>query len=326
MRPGHKLKNGKTLIVRRVDADARDLLSSVVTTYPHTVWLADVDDTLIDTAGMHNAASSSIVGVLGQFVGEKKAEQVVRRFAEIFQILVTSHQSSERHEATRIEETRKSDCELEARIDECQQEIRQRWGTTKKFSREMLLKLAGEDCGAALTPQQIQQCADHYWQHLESHVICFDDAIRLTEDLARAGSPLFLFTSSDGRLIPKENGHFDYDPESSHRFKEARVEKLRAKGLRYQSVFIGDPIDKPTPEFYKMVYSSVERNLHRHLDPRNVIVLGDSYRSDLEIPVSDWKVALGILYRPGQEDVIAEQERIVSVGNWKIISELLPAR
>jgi FMN phosphatase YigB (HAD superfamily) len=305
--------------MHEVDGDGRTLLSAVVKAYPDAVWFADVDDTLVDTVRMHNEASSSIVSVLGSFVGDKKAYDVVRRFEEIFEILIESHQSS----APDIERTQRERDDLLRRIAEYQQEIKARWRTTKKFSRETLLKIAGEDYGIDLTSEQIRQCIDHYWQHVLSHPLCFDDAIRLTQMLAKVGLPLFLMTSSDGRLTLNESGQFDYDPVSSRRFKEARVQSLRAEGLHYREVFVGDPIDKPTREFFQFVYDSVERHLGRRLNPQHTVVIGDSYTSDLQIPVSEWKVGLGVLYRPGQEDIIVEQDRVVSVGDWNAVGNFL---
>lgn len=307
----------------RIDTDAQILLSTIVSTYPHTVWFADIDDTLIDTVKKHEVASDSIAGVLKPLVGEEKAEEVAKRFAETFQLLVTFHQSMVDDEVEIAEDARKLREELQVRIDECQQEIKQQWGMAKKFSREVLLKLVGEDCGVSLAPEQIKECADSYWHRLESHTICFDDARKLTEDIARVGCPLYLITSSDARLALKENGQFEYEPESSRRFKMARIEKLRARGLYYRKAFIGDPVDKPTPEFFEMVYRGVERDLGRQLNPEHIVVLGDSYASDLHVPVSAWNATLGILYRRGQENVAFEQERVVSVGDWQVISELL---
>lgn len=307
----------------RIETDAQSLLSTIVSTYPHTVWFADIDDTLIDTVKTHKVASNSIAEVLKPPVGEGKAEEIAKRFAEIFQLLVTFHQSTADEEAELAEGIRKQREELQLRIDGCQQEIKQRWGMTKKLSREVLLKLAGEDCGVSLAAEQIKECADSYWQNLESHTICFEDARRLTEDIARVGCPLYLITSSDARLALKENGQFEYNPESSRRFKMSRVEKLRGRGLYYRNVFIGDPVDKPTPEFFEMVYSGVERELRRQLKSEHIIILGDSYEADLQVPISKWNAALGILYRRGQENVVLEKECVISVGDWQVISELL---
>jgi len=305
--------------MQEVDGDGRALLANVVRAYPDAVWLADVDDTIVDTVRMHDEASRSIVSVLASFVGDRKANDVVGRFEEIFGILIESHQSSE----PKIERSQQEKDDLLTRIAEYQQEITARWRTTKKFSRETLLKIAGEDCGIDLTSEQIHQCIDHYWQHVLSHPLCFDDAIGLTQVLAKVGLPLFLMTSSDGRLTLNENGQFDYDPASSRRFKESRVQSLRAEGLYYREVFVGDPIDKPTREFFQLVYDGVERHLGRRLNPQHAVVMGDSYTSDLQIPVSEWKVGLGVLYRPGQKDIIVERDRVVSVGNWKAVGNFL---
>lgn len=305
--------------MEEAEGDGRRLLSTSVKAFPDAVWLADVDDTLIDTVRMHYEASGAMVNVLGSFVGISKAHQVVARFKDIFEILIESHQSI----GPSFEGSQQEKNDLLQRIDEYQREIKARWGATKTFSRETLLKIAAEDYGIDLTAKQVQQCIDYYWQYLESHPLCFHDAINLSQILARIGIPLFLMTSSDGRLTLSDNGQFDYDPTSSRKFKESRVQSLRAEGLHYREVFVGDPIDKPTPEFFEFVHDGVERYLGRRLNPPHVIVMGDSYTSDMQIPVSEWQVGLGVLYRPGQKKIIVERDRVVSIGNWKAVENFL---
>jgi hypothetical protein len=160
---------------------------------------------------------------------------------------------------------------------------------------------------------------------VEANLACFDDAIGLSRQLARLGLPLYIMTASDGRLTPTDSGQFRYDPELSKRRKATRIRRVRPLGMQYREVFIGDPVDKPTPEFFDGVRAGIEQDLGREVAPADVIVLGDSYRSDIEVPVSVQGAALGILRRRGQEETLAEQDRVVSVGNWQPVSAMLAA-
>jgi phosphoglycolate phosphatase-like HAD superfamily hydrolase len=308
--------------VDKTEREIQALLATIISASSSGAWLADVDDTLTDTIQMHEAASFSILEILETSVGMTKAVEIVSRFKEIFQSLLTSHQSSS-GSVENAHESRIVQASLLARVNKYQLEVKQQWGATKKFSREVLLRLAGEDCGVLLNSEQIEQCVDRYWQQVEDNPIFFADAIRMSENLKRAGIPLFLFTSSDGRMTLKANGYFHYNPELSLKFKIRRMERLRAKGLYYREAFVGDPIDKPTPEFFGQVYSGIERALGRQVNPESLIVLGDSYESDLAFPVTEWGVKLGILYRRGREGVIMDSEKIISVGTWDVINEVL---
>ncbi len=299
---------------------ARRMLAEVVR--DATVWLADVDDTLTDTAQMHRAASRSLVGVVRKITGETMALQIVERFEQIFDVLLASHQAA----GVRAQSDDRTAADVELlwfRVNDCQQEIKQRWGATKKFSREVLLKLAAEDFGIILDADQLSLCADRYWEHVDANAIFLDGAIPMTDEIARIGNSLFLFTSSDARLLLKGNGQFQYDPTASLDFKRQRMEKLRQRGLNYREVFIGDPFDKPTPVFFAAIHDGVERSTSRRFDANHAVVLGDSFSSDLAVPISDWRVRLGILYRRGQGSVRIMQERLVSLGQWEIVRESL---
>jgi FMN phosphatase YigB (HAD superfamily) len=309
--------------VKEISADAHALLRTIATTYPRTIWLVDVDDTLTDTARMNTAASRSIVEVLAPMVGESKAAEVVEHLIATFQFMVSFHQSTTNEEKAFTADQRRMHEQFQSRIVNCQREIKSKWGVTKNFSREVMLKIAAEDSGVDLDPAQIQRCSDHYWDHVHSHALFFKNAIRLTKSIDQVGSPLYLITSSDARFTLKQNGQFDYDPAYSRSDKDVRMEGLRTSGLRYRKAFIGDPVDKPSEEFFENVYTEVEEDLRRPIEPDHLIILGDSYRADLETPITKTRAALAILYRRGQEEVLVEKERVVSVGDLGVVNDFV---
>jgi len=309
--------------MQETDVSLKELSLTIASSYPDAVWLADVDDTLTDTARMHSAASRSIVDVLVPTIAVSHAQAISQRLDEIFQIMITFHQSASQTDCAQAPELRTLHDDFQRRISAYQAEIEEQWGVIRRFSREVLLKLAGEDCGVDLTSAHIDRCIDHYWAYIMKHADCFSDAVRLTETLERIGSPLYLITSSDGRMTLEDNGQFSYDPDFSRRDKAARMEHLRAKGIRYRKVFIGDPVDKPAPEFFRLAYAGIEHDLQRRLEPQKVIIVGDSYRSDLQTPVTERTAALGIHYRRGQDRVTHESDRIFSLGSLSVVSDLL---
>lgn len=302
-------------------ATSSSLLAAVYTTQPGSVWLADLDDTLIDTVNVHRNSSKAIGDSLRDHLSTSQADRLVEQFANLFRTLIEGHWGGAGGDSRQNADGTHAD--LLMRIGACQTEISARWNLIKKFSREVLIQLAAEDCGISLRPDQIQQCAEAYWTHLQSHVSCFEDAITLSAELARLGVPLYIMTSSDGRLSPTASGQFGYDPQQSYRLKAARVEAMRSKGLQFRKAFIGDPIDKPTFEYFDLVYDGIRADLRQDFDPSRMIVLGDSYQSDLEVPVSSKGAALGILSLRGQQDPVAVRDRIVSVGSWTPVCDIL---
>jgi len=310
--------------VNEAEIKAHQLLANIATVFPQSIWFADIDDTLIDTIEAHQLASQEIAVVLEPAIGERNALAIKEQFLEIFRVLMSGHRAFKA--TSQLDPTDIIGAQYRAlrqRIEHYQQDLREQWGAIKVFSREVLLTLAGEDCSITLTPEQISKSINHYWEKVADYALCYDDSFQLLEAIAAMKRPLYLFTSSDGRLTLRADGQFEYDPQLSHQLKLARIERLRSKGLHYQGLFIGDPIDKPNPEFFEMIYKSVARDLGQEFRLENTIIIGDSYDADLHVPVSTWEKSLGILYRRGQEKVFAEKERVLAVGNWQVVRNLL---
>ena len=70
-----------------------------------------------------------------------------------------------------------------------------------------------------------------------------------------------------------------YDPVYSEQYKRKRLKRLP---LQYQALVIGDPIDKPDPRFFDKVFQAVAT--FGSFPMENVLVVGDSEKSDLQEP------------------------------------------
>ncbi len=292
---------------------ARQLLKSALPTAGSpAVWVFDVDDTITDTRLMHHRAAESVTQALSAHMPLDLAQSIAKRFRDVFDELLINHQQNPRSSA----DTRKSSDELEARARGYQKEIAAIWGFSRLFSREVLLQIAVEDCGASLTPPELRHCVDAYWEHLFENPIIFEDTVRLTQELARRHVPTYLMTSSDARYYQQPTGQFTYNPAESRDDKRRRLDNLRRYGVEYRRAFIGDPIDKPTKEFFRLAFSGIAEDLHRSVGSFRIVVVGDSFRSDIETPLELLDSSIGILYRHGQTMIDVESERVVSVGDF----------
>ncbi|MFF1441528.1 hypothetical protein [Streptomyces sp. NPDC058295] len=285
------------------------------------VWLFDVDDTLTDTQSMHHRAADSLVAELATEMAGSLATSVVKRFRRVFDELLMVHQQVSVSDKDRLLSLKT----LDSRVRSYQREILEKWHLTRPFSREILLRIAIEDCGALLTADALRRCTDQYWEHMRENPIVFPDAARLSQKLAVQGAPAYLMTSSDARYRERSNGQFTYDPQESLEDKNRRMENLKNHGIRYSKAFIGDPIDKPSEDFYDLALSGISQDLDRPLESLFIVVIGDSYRSDIKTPLGLLDYAIGIWCRRGQPGIDMEAERVLSIGDFDMFIKALDA-
>ncbi|MDQ0958876.1 FMN phosphatase YigB (HAD superfamily) [Streptomyces sp. B4I13] len=283
------------------------------------VWLLDVDDTLTDTQSMHHDAAESLASELSGSMTTSLAASVARRFREVFDELLVLHQQVSTADRAALNSVK----ELESRVRGHQVEIQEKWGITRLFSREILLRIAVEDCGASLPPKELNRCVDRYWDHMREHPFVFPDAARFSRRLASHSMPVYLMTSSDARYRECDDGRFAYDPRVSRKDKRKRMANLRNHGISYASSFIGDPIDKPSREFYDFVFSGISRDLDTPLQSLSIVVAGDSYRSDIQTPLEICDSTIGVLCRREQSAVRVEVDRVLSVGDFDMLTRML---
>jgi len=94
-------------------------------------------------------------------------------------------------------------------------------------------------------------------------------------------------------------------------------------GVLYRGAFVGDPVDKPSKQFFNQAYSSIERDLAKQRSSFDIVVLGDSFQSDLRTPIDNGDAALALLYIRDQLDIRVEQDRVVSIGDLGVISSMI---
>ncbi len=300
-------------------SDVESRLQLVTSTYPSTIWLFDVDDTLTDTAAMHRSAEPTVAASLSKSIDPEVARNIASRFISIFDDLLAVHQATT---STALNAASEPLRKLQGRVQSCQKDIQQRWRITKPFSREILLKIACEDFGILIEPFRLAKIADDYWQYVSDNIQFIEDALELAKALAINQTPLYLITSSDARFQLKGNGQFDYDPEYSRRFKHNRLSKLRKHGVMFRDAIIGDPIDKPDTRYYDSVFSAIEKDLGRTVSPQNVVVVGDSYRSDIETLETEKRLGLGLYFRRGKKAYV-KSDTVVAIGNLGPVTELV---
>ena len=112
-----------------------------------------------------------------------------------------------------------------------QKQVLQGYGTKKKWSREVFIKLYADRLNIEITPEVIHSSIYVYWILLTKKTIVFNDALRLFKTIHNFKRPIYLITSSDARLKMQPNGQFIYDPEYSKKLKAERIEILKERGL-----------------------------------------------------------------------------------------------
>lgn len=249
-----------------------------------SIWFSDVDDTLINTAEVTPIASNGIKRVFESRFDKEIAEKIQQSFNQIFQSMLHGLRNKTEEDWKGKEEEKKAFEALWNEIRQYQQEIEEKYGTIKKFSREVFIKIAADRNGITVSPEIIYEAADAYWITLSEVCQPLPGALELTQEIKKHGRPLYLVTSSDARLKIKANGQFEYNPEYSENFKRERMQLLREKGIEFNTVSIGDPEDKPHKDFFQKGIKSAEQDLGFSIDLSNAIIMGDSYVADLQTP------------------------------------------
>lgn len=286
-----------------------------MTNLKQTIWFFDIDDTLIDTAGLTLQASEGILEVLTPALGGKKAKAIQNEFQKTFNTILSGHQSQSAQDKQEYSE-------LISKIEKMQTPVLEEFGTIKKWSRECFLKIAFDKLNISATSDLIQKSADAYWNKLTEITKPFPKAIELFRELKRNQIPIFLITSSDARLQMDETGLFHYDPAYSEEQKKKRLVPLTILGFEYDGLSVGDPEDKPSKDFFQKGLSLAERKLGHGIDRSHCIIVGDSYEGDLKTPIEKLGFKLAIQFVKNQKDIKKISEKHITTGNLFQVLEL----
>lgn len=151
--------------------------------------------------------------------------------------------------------------------------------TPKYWCREVYLILINEKYKLNLSPIEIMNAADIYWRGISETLQYYPDAVIFLNKAKELSIPLMWMTGSDSRTKVSKNYNDEwsivYDPEYSKNKKMVRIAGMMRDfpGL----IEIGDPVDKPEPEFYDTVFAHT-----KGINYEDILVVGDSEINDLE--------------------------------------------
>lgn len=287
-----------------------------------SIWFFDIDDTLIDTAGANTPAAEGINKVFTEKFNQDVGKKVASEFVHIFDLLLAGYRIHDKAQWASSPYKENDFNSLLQKIETLQKEIKGKWGAVKKWSREGLIKIASDTLGLKTTPELIHKAADGYWFTLTEKTTVFSGAISLIDYLNSIKRPVFLITSSDGRLTLQDNGQFTYDPAYSESLKRNRIELLRKRGIQFNSVSIGDPEDKPHDNFFIKGIKKAQESIGE-FNLANCIMVGDSYAGDLETPYRKLGFGLIILFEKDRKDTIKIDNRFIKTDNLSAVSSFL---
>lgn len=286
------------------------------------IFLFDVNHTLINTALYHTQALRKIKKYLMKHIDEESAKYITKRFNEIFLLMVAGFLFRTDKEWEKIPGGRKSYENLVNLITQHQVKVKEEWGFIKKWSREIFVKIAADEIKISLSNNVIHNTATVYWDTITKLTKPFEEAIKIVNYLTNKDHPVYLLTSSDGRLYIK-NGYFRYDEELSKAYKKKRMETLRDKGLQFKGIIVGDPEDKPLPQYYKRAIREIEKDLGEKINPAKLVITGNSFEDDLEIPILLFKFGHGFLFDKKSKIKKEKGTNIYRINNLFQIKDIL---
>ncbi|MCL4353597.1 hypothetical protein M1615_04000 [Patescibacteria group bacterium] len=285
------------------------------------IFLFDVNHTLINTAAYHEKAVKAVKGNLKKHIDKEAAEYIAKRFDELFLLMVAGFLFRTDEEWKKIDGGRKSYENLLDLISKHQVKVKEEWGFIKKWSREVFLKIAADEINVHLLPDLIMRCATIYWDTITDLTEPFDEAKEIVNYIFDRGYPVYLLTSSDGRLQIK-NGYFRYDDKISGGYKKNRMETLRSKELKFRNIIVGDPEDKPLPEYYKRAVKFIEEDLGRKIDLSDLVMTGNSFEDDLETPML-LGFGTGFLFKEGEKLKKENTRNVYKIGSLLQMKDIL---
>lgn len=303
-----------------VDGEPKEI---VKIPWSQSVWFFDIDDTLIDTAKNSVGASEGVREVFEARFGSEIGRNIQARFNETYNLMYQGYTVKNDSEWDRVPGGREAFERLNERVAECQKAVVEKYGMHKKWSREIMIKLASDDLGIHVTPELVHEAADGYWMTLARLSDPFPQALDLVRNIKAHRRPLYLITSSDARLKMGEDGQFEYTPEYSEALKRERIVILRDKEIDYNALSIGDPEDKPHLDFFGKGIRKAEEDLGHPLDLGNTIMIGDSFAGDLKTPKEQMGFGLVVLFQKDRGELVVDDAHQVTTGDLGKVSKLL---
>lgn len=249
-----------------------------------SIWFFDVDDTLSDTSDISSAATEGIYNVCQKHFGKEIARQLQKQVSDYYLLMVGGYRVKDDAQWATVPGGKSAYDELIQKVTDCQKDVVKKYGIVKKWSREILLKLAADNLRIRITPELVSEAVNAYWMEIAKQTTIYPDALKLVQEIKAHNRPIYLLTSSDARLQMQPDGQFLYDPSYSEALKRQRIESLREKGINFNSLSIGDPEDKPHRDFFDKAVKKAEEDLGRSIDFHYSLMFGDSFAGDLQTP------------------------------------------
>ncbi len=148
------------------------------------------------------------------------------------------------------------------------------------WSRELWLYTASDVAQKSVSAKLAQDAAEAYWTAIGQYARPYADVQEFFESKWWNSSQweLVLVTSSDGRLCLAADGNrLRYDPEYSTEKKIDRIPVALRKWSVPNGIFVGDPVGKPNPQFWRIVTNNIGYNSREDV----AVMVGDSAIVDL---------------------------------------------
>lgn len=227
------------------------------------VIASDLDHTLID----FDVAQAAGIKAIAQTKSPEFAEYI----SSLFQTLLAKHQGKETDE--------KKHQMIIDEVQKIERNIILQYGL-RKWCREAWIIITAKQLGVSIDAEEVTKIRDAYWSALDKNSILYKDVLPFLEILKNKNRKLIIMTGSDNLMTVLPDLSLSYDPVFSDTYKTKRVDSLP---MHYDSLVIGDPIDKPDPRFFDRVFDQVKK-LGGTLE--QTLFVGDSVSSDLAFPES----------------------------------------
>lgn len=288
-----------------------------------SVWFFDIDDTLTDTSDISHRAANGIEKVFTSRFDASVGSAIKNKVNDYYNLMLAGVRIKDEKGWVTIPGGKVAFQNLLHLVEGFQQNIIKQFGVAKKWSREVFVKLAADELAIKVTPELVHEAVDAYWTELSQITKSFDDAVALIKTIKEHHRPIYLLTSSDGRLQLQDDNQFLYNPVYSEALKRERIELLRNKGIEFNLLSIGDPEDKPHRDFFEKGIARAAEDLGQSINLKNAVMIGDSFVSDLQTPKEQLGFGMVVLIDRSGEPLHFVDSQQVNTNNLIEIGDLL---
>lgn len=157
------------------------------------------------------------------------------------------------------------------------------------WSREAWILIACKKLKISLSPQEVEEARDLYWDAHTKASTVYPDTFEFISHLKYKNIFLVLMTASNS-IMKVTKDALEYDPDYSFNYKKRNVDTF---SMQYDAFVAGDPYDKPNPLFFDSVETKIIELLGKLPSGKHIMAVGDSPANDLQVPKNrGWKTLL----------------------------------